>query len=245
VIRRNGIQRKNQMKKLLLSTAAAVALFAGTGLVLAQKNEAPTPAPAVQQNAPAEKVAPSMKGVPASGAETKKLQAKPETTGQAEPKMEPKADKANAEQLPAKNRAKSAPTPASPASKNAASDKNADVKASRSKSDTKPSAAKAPNQSSQTTGQGAASPRTAADLSVEQRAKISTTIRQQNTPRTAKVDFSISIGTHVPRTLHLYRLPATVVEIYPTWRGYEYILVGNEILVVNPRTLEIVAVLEA
>jgi Protein of unknown function (DUF1236) len=232
------------MKKSLLSTAAAVALFAGTGLVLAQKNEAPTPAPAAQQNAPAEKIAPSMKGVPAKGAETKMPQAKPETTGQAEPRMEPKADKANAEQLPAKNRAKNAQTPVSPAGKNAASDNKADVKASESKSDAKPSAAKAPNQSSQTTGQGAA-PRTAANLSVEQRTKISATIKQQNTPRTAKVDFPISIGTHVPRTLHLYRLPAAVVEVYPTWRGYEFILVGNEILVINPRTLEIVAVLEA
>jgi hypothetical protein len=232
------------MKKSLLSTAAAVALFAGTGLVSAQKNEAPTSAPAQQQNAPAEKMAPAVKVAPAKGAETKTPQAKPQTTGQAEPKMGPKADKAKVEHSPAKDGAKNAQTPASPAAKNAASDKKADVKSSESKIDAKPSAAKAPNQSSQTTGQGAA-PRTAANLSVEQRTKISVTIKQQNTPRTAKVDFPISIGRHVPRTLHLYRLPATVVEVYPAWRGYEFILVGNEILVINPRTLEIVAVLEA
>jgi hypothetical protein len=35
------------------------------------------------------------------------------------------------------------------------------------------------------------------------------------------------------------------VTIYPDWRGYEFFLVGNEIVVVNPRTLEIVAVLDA
>jgi len=35
------------------------------------------------------------------------------------------------------------------------------------------------------------------------------------------------------------------VEIYPEWRGFDYILVGDEIIVVNPRTHLIVAVLEA
>lgn len=36
-----------------------------------------------------------------------------------------------------------------------------------------------------------------------------------------------------------------IVEIHPAWRGYEFFLVRDEIIVVNPRTLEIVAVLEA
>ena len=49
----------------------------------------------------------------------------------------------------------------------------------------------------------------------------------------------------MPRSLRLYALPASVVEFYPAWRGYEFILVGNEILVIDPRTLEIVAILEA
>jgi len=38
---------------------------------------------------------------------------------------------------------------------------------------------------------------------------------------------------------------ATVVEIYPVWRGYEFIMVGNEILVIDPATLRIVAILDA
>jgi hypothetical protein len=224
------------MKKALLATAAAVALLAGPGLASAQKNEAPTPAPAQQQNAPAEKFAPAMKGAPAKGAETKTPQTKAQTTGQAEPKGE----KAKAEQLPAKN----AQTPASPAAKKAASDK-ADVKASESKSDaTTPTAAQAPAQQNQTTGKAAA-PHAAANLSAEQRTKIGVAVKQQNVPRATNVNFSISIGARVPRTLHLYALPASVVEFYPAWRGYEFVLVGNEILVIDPRTLQIVAVLEA
>ena len=231
------------MKKSLLATAAAVALLAGPGLASAQKNEAPTPAPAQQQNAPAEKIAPAMKSAPANGAETNMPQAKPQTTGQAEPKMEPKGEKPKAEQLPAKDGAKNAQTPASPAAKNEASDK-ADVKASDSKSDAKPSAAQVPTQQNQQTT-GKAAPDAAAKLSPEQRTKISAAVKQQNVPRATNVNFSIAIGTHVPRSLRLYALPASVVEFYPAWRGYEFILVGNEILVIDPRTLEIMAILEA
>jgi hypothetical protein len=240
------------MKKSLLATASAVALLAGAGLASAQKNEAPTPAPAQQQNAPAEKVAPAMNSAPAKGAETNMPHAKPQTTGQGEPNMEPKG-KANAEQLPAK---KNAQAPASPAAKdgakngakegarNGASDK-ADVKASDSKRDAKPGAAQAPAQQNQQTTGKAATPETSANLSAEQRTKISAAVRQQNVRRATNVNFSISVGTHVPRSLRLHALPVSVVEFHPGWRGYQFILVGNDILVINPRTLEIVAILEA
>jgi Protein of unknown function (DUF1236) len=40
-------------------------------------------------------------------------------------------------------------------------------------------------------------------------------------------------------------LPRTVVEIEPAWRGYEYFLVGDQMVIVNPRTMEIVAVVDA
>jgi hypothetical protein len=193
-----------------------------------------------------------MNSAPAKGAETDRPHAKPQTTGQGEPNMEPKG-KANAEQLPAK---KNAQAPASPAAKdgarngakdgakNGASDK-ADVKASDSKRDAKPGAAQAPAQQNQQTTGKAATPETSANLSAEQRTKISAAVRQQNVPRATNVNFSISVGTHVPRSLRLHALPVSVVEFYPGWRGYQFILVGNDILVINPRTLEIVAILEA
>jgi hypothetical protein len=49
----------------------------------------------------------------------------------------------------------------------------------------------------------------------------------------------------VPRTVRFYRVPVELVQIYPHWRGYDYFLVGDQIIVVNPRTHQIVAVLEA
>jgi len=49
----------------------------------------------------------------------------------------------------------------------------------------------------------------------------------------------------VPREVSFHPLPAEIVTIYPEWRGYEFFLVRDQIIVVDPRTLEIVAVLEA
>ncbi|HLZ01689.1 MAG TPA: DUF1236 domain-containing protein [Bradyrhizobium sp.] len=92
-----------------------------------------------------------------------------------------------------------------------------------------------------TTGQAGAG----AKLSTEQRTKITTVIREQHVAPVNNVDFSISVGTRVPRErVSLHPLPAEVVTIYPEWRGYEFILVRDQIVVVDPHTLEIVAILE-
>ena len=61
----------------------------------------------------------------------------------------------------------------------------------------------------------------------------------------AHLNVSIRVGTRVPKNVHFYRLPQEVFVIYPEWRGYDYILVGDQIIVLDPRTHEIVAILDA
>jgi hypothetical protein len=101
---------------------------------------------------------------------------------------------------------------------------------------------KSTTEKSQTTGQAGA----AAKLSTEQRTKITSVIRNEHVKSIDKVNFSISVGTRVPREgVTFYSLPTEVVTIYPEWRGYKYILVRDEIIVVDPNTYEIVAVLNA
>jgi hypothetical protein len=94
---------------------------------------------------------------------------------------------------------------------------------------------------SQTTGQAGA----AAKLSTEQRTRITSVIREQHVQPLTSVNFSISVGTRVPRDVRFYPLPREVVTIYPEWRGYEFILVSGQIIVIDPRTFEIVAILDA
>ena len=82
-------------------------------------------------------------------------------------------------------------------------------------------------------------------LTTEQRTKIRTTVIQgSNAPRVTNVNFSINVGTVVPRTgVTLVAVPPTLVEIYPAWRGYRYFIVGERIIIVDPNSYEIVAVL--
>jgi Protein of unknown function (DUF1236) len=84
-----------------------------------------------------------------------------------------------------------------------------------------------------------------AALSTEHHARFRDTIRSEKVAPLNDVRFSVTIGEAVPRTVHLNRLPARILEYAPQYRGYEYILVGGDILIVDPRTLRIVAVIEA
>ena len=84
-----------------------------------------------------------------------------------------------------------------------------------------------------------------AALSAEQHAKIWSTLRGEKAERLTNVEFPTTVGGVIPGTVHLYRLPVSIVEYAPQYRGFEYILVGDEILIVDPRTLRIVAVIAA
>jgi len=82
-------------------------------------------------------------------------------------------------------------------------------------------------------------------LSAEQRTTIRTTVLQSsNAPRVTNVNFSLNVGTVVPRTgVTLVAVPSTLVEIHPAWRGYLYFIVGERIIIVEPNSHKIVAVL--
>ena len=194
-----------------------------------KNDEAPGRTPSAQQYVPAEKVAPTLKS------DQRKT---PETTGQA---AEPESDK---KQLKTQKMDKDAP--AAPAAKGSSdADGNANVK-SKSTSESGAGAVSSPNKSADegkrgTTGQGEAG---AANLASEQHTKITGIIRQHKVAPT-QLNVSVRVGTRIPDSVHFYPLPQEVFVIYPEWRGYDYIMVGDEILVIDPRTHQIVAILEA
>jgi hypothetical protein len=222
--------------KTLLIAVAAAALIAGGGYSFAQ--------------APAGQAVPETR-VPETGKSVEpKADVKVDSKTQADTKV--KADTKAADtkaKVDTKADTKTKASGTSPMKSDTKADsttKASDTKADSKSSTSTSTSGKATTQSqpsAATTGQGAAG--TSASLTTEQRTRISTTIRETNVKPLSNVNFSISVGTRVPRNVHRYRLPRTVIEVYPSWRGYEYILVGNDILVINPRTLEIVAVIPA
>jgi hypothetical protein len=82
-------------------------------------------------------------------------------------------------------------------------------------------------------------------LSQDQRTKIQAVIGKGGARVTTNVNFNVSVGATVPRSVHVEVLPEDVVEIVPQYEGFDYIVVGDEILIVDPDTLAIVAIIPA
>lgn len=79
----------------------------------------------------------------------------------------------------------------------------------------------------------------------EKQTQIASAIRSEKVAETTNVNFNISVGTVVPSTVRFYPLPTRIVEIYPEWRGYQFILVHGRYIIVRPQTHEIVYIIES
>jgi hypothetical protein len=239
---------KNTMRNTLLATVAATALIAGAGLASAQgtgeNREAPGAA-AHDPKAPAAKTDQHPGTLP---------QKSPVPTAQAPMKENPAPNA----QAPMKE--KPAPTAQAPMTEKPAPTAQAPMKEKPAETAQAPAVAKPqvtePHGTAQTPEppNSHMAPTTARDetksgppaaLSTEQHAKIRDTLRVEKSERLTNVPFSTKIGGVIPGTVHLYVLPVSIVEYAPQYRGYEYFLVGDEILIVDPRTMRIVAVIAA
>jgi len=81
------------------------------------------------------------------------------------------------------------------------------------------------------------------NLTTEQR----TQIRQQvitSGPRADHVNFALNVGTIVPHDVRVAEVPTVIIDMHPEWRGYRYFVVNDEVVIVEPDTLRIVAILD-
>ena len=234
------------MRKPFLISVATAVLIGASGFAAAQapSNTPNTPA---AQSGPTEKAAPAEKIAPRNRTEAPDAKAKSENGmkgSQADQKMPRDKGSTQRAQEITKDDMKSKGASSEPKSDmktggKAASEINADKSKGGMKADSKNTM---DTKSGATTGKADAGSK---QLTTEQRTTIRTVIKEQNVKPVTNVNFSISVGTRVPRSVTFHPVPTQLVTIYPDWRGYEYFLVGDQIVVVNPRTLEIVAVLEA
>lgn len=241
---------KNTVKNTFLLTAAVAALVAGTSLASAQSERREMPAAAApEQKAPGGKADQHKGNVP-----QKSESVKPAPTAQAPDKAVPgKAKPTPTAQAPDK----AAPDKVAPDKTKPATNAQAPDKANSTKTQTdgqggiptpsaKPNNAQAPSHDAapSAAAQGP-KPGVSTPLSNEQHVKIRETLRGERTEHLTNVPFAITIGEAVPRTVHLYKLPVRALEYVPQYRDYEYILVGDEIVIIDPRTFRIVAVIPA
>jgi hypothetical protein len=77
----------------------------------------------------------------------------------------------------------------------------------------------------------------------QQRTRVAESITRLNVQPLTNVNFSLTVGTAVPRDIRLQTLPADVVEVVPQYRGYSFFVVRDDIVIVEPSTYQIVTVL--
>ena len=215
------------MRKTLMVSVAVAVLLAATGFATAQGvnqggakgSESPAAASpkgdtAAPMNAPAAKGAETATPGAASKEVPQHAQGKPD----AKTTGETKAD--------SKSKASDSTTPAT-----------------TSKDMKNPTAeTKSPASDSKTTGNAATSATAAPPA--EKQTQIVSAIKQEKVEEVTNVNFNISIGTAVPSSVRYYPLSPRIVEIYPEWRGYDFILVRGKYIILRPHTHEIVYIIE-
>ena len=84
-------------------------------------------------------------------------------------------------------------------------------------------------------------------LSTDQRTRIHERLFAEGARahRLGHVDFALRRGIRVPRTVEFFDLPEDIVTLVPAYRAYKYFLVGDEIVIVDPVTHEIVDIIPA
>jgi len=238
------------MKKSLLATAAAAALIASSGWALAQgaANEHPAP------NAGASEMHKSGPDMKKQGSDMSERKGSAGTTGQGSEMNDNTKGGTNAA-TPEKPQMRSQGKPnhrqseMNPEHRPNAAEHRTNERSNRTRAQGEehrgPNAAQERRGPSATTGQGAAAS-APVQLTNEQKTDIRRSVMEaRGAPRVERnnIHFNIGVGTVVPRTIHVVTVPETLIRIHPAWRGYRYFVVGDEIIIVQPDTMRIVAVL--
>jgi Protein of unknown function (DUF1236) len=256
---------KNQMRKTLMVSVAVAALLAATGLATAQgvnqggvkSSESPAAASpkgdtAAPMNVPAAKGAETATpGAPSKEGMRQHAQGKPDekTTGEMKADGKSKASDSTSPATTSKEMKNPTAETKSTSDSKTAGEMKADGKTKASDSTTTSKDLKAPaaetkpsTSDSKTTGNAATSATAAPPA--EKRTQITSAIKQEKVEEVTNVNFNISVGTAVPAGIRYHPLPSRIVEIYPEWRGYDFILVHGRYIILRPHTHEIVYIIE-
>jgi hypothetical protein len=247
------------MRKTLMVSVAVAALFAATGLATAQgvnqggaKESPPAVAPkgdiAAPTNAPPVKGAETTPGAGSKDA-VPHAQAKPDGKTTGEMKADGKSKASDSGTTMKEMKSPTAETKSPSDSKTTTGEMKPDGKAKAPDATTTSKDLKTPtaetrpaNPDSKTVGNAATSATAAPPA--EKRTQITSAIKQEKVEEVTNVNFNLSIGTAVPAGVRYHTLSPRIVEIYPEWRGYEFILVHGRYYILRPHTHEIVFIIE-
>jgi hypothetical protein len=81
-------------------------------------------------------------------------------------------------------------------------------------------------------------------LSQRENTRVRQILTQRNVQRISPDVFSPRIGAVLPPSVQFYPLPADVIGMIPRFRGFNYVMVGDDIAIIDPGTREVVTVLD-
>ena len=227
------------MKKLLLTTVAAAALAGYAGIASAQTTQGPAGAPGAGAAAKTENTRPAESKGALSGA------IKGDVPGGHAQAASPEHAKSAQDASPASGEKlgqKAGNDEAKPDAKSQAS--GAENSAAKPRSAEEDNAKSGMNSAARSSAKGADA-HGSVKLSQTQRSKIQAAIGTNHAARVGHVNFDVSVGVKIPSDIHVEVLPSRVVEVVPEYRGYDYIIVGDNILIIDPDTHEIVDIIAA
>jgi hypothetical protein len=110
------------------------------------------------------------------------------------------------------------------------------------------------------TTSGAIKQKSGTPISAEQHSQIQTAIARLGGPRVDRreIHFCVFIGSQVPQSAHVVPLPDEIARIVPQYRGFNYFVISyrtkdpgggdyffvkDELVIIDPKTLEIDAII--
>lgn len=79
-------------------------------------------------------------------------------------------------------------------------------------------------------------------LSDEQREQIRSYFSDKTAGRLQSANFSVAIGAAVPQQVELQKLPSEVSSLIGGYQGDDYVLVGDQLVIVDPSARRVVAI---
>ena len=229
------------MNKSALLASTAIGLLLSIAPASAQTQQKGTDEKATPQQGPA--------AGPQQGPAEKKAEPKGKGTAQGDMKEQPGKGTAQTAPKDGKGTAEKSAEPKDKATKGTA-EKSAEPKDKPTKGTAEKSAEPKDKSSKGTAEKATEQPKDKAgsasrvQLTEEKRTNVGQSFaKDANLNRATNVNISINIGTRLPRSVRLVAVPATIIAIVPEYRSYRYVVVNDQICIVEPNSYEIVEII--
>lgn len=84
------------------------------------------------------------------------------------------------------------------------------------------------------------------NISVEQQTEIRTVVKDVHVEPVRETDFTVSVGTTIPKKIRLEPLPPRIIEIVPQYKAYRFFLLADgRVVIVDPSAFTIVYIISA